>query len=483
MNKFGVISLSVLGTLGVSVGAVAILNNLPATKGKLNISYGDNQILGNLKPVNPGNTSQDGTSFEDGLSERKYIEVGYKNGDDITFCLQRSGSVVNYAEVALEDKNGNILIGFVNEAGETVLFPKNGDILTPVYVAEDTFVNYVNYVDMFETTTGSYGGLVSNLEIFKVPVSNWGLHIRILGLSSSADEIVPITEIKDNEDCYLIYYLEEANVICPLSNLSIEVNKYVYGENCFLTSHFVGIEGTKECVLKDCRKDFVYFTTSDISGTAYSVLGFATSPDSVEMIDIKDMSPDLTYYAVYAGGMAGDILCSLNQMKEYGNVIVCRRDDNYLLSYSNLSTYSAGTLTIQNVQFDFYGFAVSSTSNEKIADENLTQEYLEANNITSLYCLYSNMAGEVYNVSELNVRASRVYYKDSNNKERSATNVVFLSSYEADVTINGVTYTFVGWSLARGSTEIVENFTSSDYLYAVYLDPTSGELISYMNIR
>ena len=40
MNKFGLISLSVLGTLGISAGAVAILNTAPNTKAKI-----ENKIL------------------------------------------------------------------------------------------------------------------------------------------------------------------------------------------------------------------------------------------------------------------------------------------------------------------------------------------------------------------------------------------------------------------------------------------------------
>ena len=47
MNKFTTVALSVLGTVGTSVGAVAVINNLPATKDKLNISYGETKIVGN----------------------------------------------------------------------------------------------------------------------------------------------------------------------------------------------------------------------------------------------------------------------------------------------------------------------------------------------------------------------------------------------------------------------------------------------------
>ena len=53
MNKFGVFTLTALGTLGVVAGGTAIAVNTPQIKDKLNVSFDGQTIVGVEQPSTP----------------------------------------------------------------------------------------------------------------------------------------------------------------------------------------------------------------------------------------------------------------------------------------------------------------------------------------------------------------------------------------------------------------------------------------------
>lgn len=319
MNKFGLVSLSVLGTLGVCAGAVAIINTAPNTKGKLNVSFGDNQIIGEETPIVPDMAVPGDFSSE--LADRNYISVEYVLSDGTSeLAIQRKDSLIDFD--LIENIEGKSFVGFANANNEIVYHPSNNDVLHAVYV-DDVFVNYTeiedpmlgtSFVNTNNLNNFLYGGAFNNYGMISF---GDGSNIRYLlvGLSESEDSIVPVTSFDEETTYYPIYYLEESNKIVSFSGLVNECIVRAYGDKAYSNVTIELHDATVSCLIKDVNSSFTAEISIPSSEYSYRVHGFSTSPDSIEMIDVLEMEENGTYYAVYGEMFFAEEFLSLNDFK------------------------------------------------------------------------------------------------------------------------------------------------------------------------
>ena len=172
MKKFTVGMVSVLATLGVSAGAVAVVNNAPATKGKLNVSYGDTTIVGDKNQ-----------STNEVTPTTDIVAVSYVNGETTTVKYQNKNSLVEMFDVP--SKQGYNFAGWsTSESGDNLVFVASDNLtLYPVFIADEVRVNYYKF-NATGLQKGPYLGTSSatiyNETILQVvPAGNSGRSVKL----------------------------------------------------------------------------------------------------------------------------------------------------------------------------------------------------------------------------------------------------------------------------------------------------------------
>lgn len=416
------------------------------------------------------------------------IEVNYKENDTANqIVYQKQNSVVDFSIKPAED--GKVFVGWSKDGtNEIITNVDASSTLVANFVNNDIVLSKFNSVKTFENYSiknfvfGSTIDLAHNSR-------NESITLELIGLTNDSTSIVPITEFEENTEYYAIYYVPEMNTIVAFDSVSELMLQFEYGVNCYdiiNVNYLLGTE-TQE-IYKHYENSSNYAV--HYNSVTYNVIGLSSAIDSTDIVNSEDLLPHITYYPVYEDSSTGEIY-SLKSLREHTNIVMVHSltlngEKSEFVDISTLSSYGA-TLTLDGVTIQKGGFTDSS---EKTTSISVTQENLLENNIVHLYQYYRIRNNEDYSYTSISYadlldaisepKASQINYRTSVTATSSTTknNVHLLSAFEKDITQDGVTFTFVGWSLSADSTEVTTEFTAEDTIYAVYKRSDTEELLN-----
>ena len=468
MNKTGVAVLSALLTAGLGVGALAIMKQIPATSNMLSTAFGERPNI-EIKEETPS------TDVNSILEKQGYIAVNYITEDGIISNLQKKGSACEF--YAKPKKDGYSCIGWSTTAdGKNMVgnLDKSCD-LYPVFATGE--FSFRVYIMGGHTTYNS----VSNLKCNRITSNGDGYSYGVACLSKSRDSMDFVTEIEDGGEYYPIYYFTTTNTLMTMDEADRYIDYLNYGENGFkqATVHYV-MKGT---ITDEIRK-FDQNENIRVGSDSYYLGGYSTSSSSVEnMIESnKDMVENGEYYLVYQCYVSGvgTQYFSYDYVNSLFDVFISVGNNTSLsIKYSQLSNYET-TVKIDNVEFRFVGWSTSSSEVNIVEQTDIINQKIK--NVYAVYVRSDN--NEIYTMDKYtelrNDYIIRVYAYDGQH-----ISVHFLEAYEKDVTISGTLYEFVGWSESSTSTEIIEDMETvekNDFIYCVYKNTVTEELLTYTQI-
>ena len=465
MNKTGVALLSALLTAGVGVGSLAIMNQIPATSNMLNTAFGgDKQIIKEEIKVE--------SDFESTLNSKGLILVNYILEDGIVSDIIQKGSAVEFYKKPVKD--GYACIGWsTTPDGKNMVANLNESCdLYPVFASGDFPVRI--YFDYGYTTYQS----VDQIRCTSLNTNGDGYSAGMAGISTSPDVIDLVSEIVPDGEYYAVYYFTSTGTMMSMNDARRYMDYMQYGEVGFkqATIHTI-LNGS---ITDEIRHLFTHESFS-INHNHFFTEGFTNSPDSTEVLWTSNMEFEENgeYYMVYYGYVSGSgsQYFSHNQIKEMFDCIISSVDaSGEAIKYDDLSTYET-TCVIDGIEFRFVGWSTKYDSIDLIDNEDII-----ANDIKYVYAVYTREdTAEIYTTRQLQELRSdsvtRVYTYNTSNLF-----VHFIDKYEVDAVIGDVTYEFVGWSNMSSSTELIdgdwEDLKNADFIYGVYRDTTTDELLS-----
>lgn len=466
MNKTGVALLSALLTAGVGVGSLAIMNQIPATSNMLNTAFGgDKQIV-----IEKEENSSD-KSFSSVLDENGYALVNYFLDDEITSNVRKIGTATEF--MGRPRKDGYAMLGWSKTPdGKNMVANIDGSCdLYPVYVTGDFQIKIE-----CEHNSG-WAPTVSEMNFDHLNYQANGFSLGLAGISKSREKIECVTELEPNGIYYGFYYCTYTDSYLSLDDTEKFIDYMNYGEPAFYNVTLNSLSyGTQTGELRLLQT----YDNISIDYDHYSLIGYATAPDSIEVVEYKDMVENGVYYGVYHhNNYLDDIeeVVSYNYVNSLFDIVVTSAvGGKEYATYEGISNYETDVM-IDKYTFRFIGWSVEPNSTIIIDYDDIV-----ANNVRLVYGVYVREdTGELFTLAQYNAirndRVTRVYTYNSQNLF-----VHYIESYEEDAVIGDVTYEFVGWSESADSTDIItggwEEIKGADFVYAVYRDTTTGELLS-----
>ena len=465
MKKFTVGMVSVLATLGVSAGAVAVVNNAPATKGKLNVSYGDTTIVGDKNQ-----------STNEVTPTTDIVAVSYVNGETTTVKYQNKNSLVEMFDVP--SKLGHKFAGWsTSESGDNLVFVASDNLtLYPVFIANEVRFNY----HKFNST-----GLQKGAYLLSGPVTIYNetvnYTLKNLGYAETEESIECVTSFEEDKEYYQVYYVPELNKIVSYTEAKQLDAIVSLGERAYININVHSLEGDKTMYLYELQ---IYAEeVHEYKGGLYDVIGYAETGNTTEYLDmsyvIREGTEGMEVYLVFKNRQTAEVF-TYEQITASVDLFVNRYDTVSLMNYEDSITRNF-CITIDGLEFWEQGYSVSRDSKESLG-YNPDMIFLSENNITYLCALYLNpltdellTAEEVKAINDKRIATTLYYY---NNGGQTVSNPKIIDLYNQDVELNGEIYSFVGWSISATGTSIVDLNVTRSKIYAVYMSP-EGTLLSY----
>lgn len=420
MNKLGVVALSVLGTVGVAAGAVAILHHAPATKGKLNISYGDTVLLG--KPSNndnliippADNVGDDSLASE--LESKGYVLVNYIDAEGKDHPVyQKKDTAIDYSiklNNQYDEMTGemSVFVGWseAEDGSKIVTSVTKSTNLYPVFIKNVSGITLKvmgGYSDFTSLSEFNFG-----MEAGSYYTENGQFTAKLIGISDSQEEVNLVSEIEAGKTYYGVYVLDSIDEMTGDTIAGTEVVtendviKMVYGEDALKMVTLQGIGKTVEVKIFNLingqgdigQSPFVvYDETAENSQHNFRFAGYSETIDGTETIEPCDMVGGNTYYAVYHSNSGEKT--SYSAVKNLCNIEICSSYSaiGYPIDYCTYSALSAGVIISAPIEFNGKSFDIcytlSADSKEVLTD--LSAEYLQANNITKVYTAWKEFGG------------------------------------------------------------------------------------------
>ena len=305
MKKIGIIALSVLGTVLVGAGGVAINNAIPSNKNKVNISYGETNLIG--KPGS--NTTTEGTH-----PEVKTNLCAFNNllDENLFYAIAVDSQLTKTPPdpVLGEDMEGCTFLGWSTEAGNPDKIVKPG-----TYVVTEDTIFYAVYKDADEnivlrdlnfqtwltpTLTGSFSSTqeqsklseslnFTTLEEQYVIVSGYSL--AGYSLSKDSTEILGDDYTIKNEDLTVYAVYQKDGVKYSISNFA------AFSVNLGQESKTVLFNKNDADYKTQCATYLATLTPTSDAGT---FAGFSTEPNGT-VIDLTtfNYAESMNLYAIF----------------------------------------------------------------------------------------------------------------------------------------------------------------------------------------
>ena len=465
MNKFGVFTLTALGTLGVVAGGTAIAVNTPQIKDKLNVSFDGQTIVGVEQPSTPA-VSPD-------IEKLGYVTVEYVNGDNSTIALQKKGSAVEHLNTP--SKDGYIFMGWssTEDGKNMVANVEENCILYPVFVETS---------DIWVTVYNNGGGTSSTpLAEFKFCQGDFSTTqyytYYLAGYSMSENTIDFVTDLNAETTYYGIYYCLETDKIYSASELNDLIAYSEMGEMAYYSITIHKPDGTTvETLVKDFNQSDYSIEIDDIY---FSAMGLSSSPTSTETVN-NAYEDGADYYLVY--NYRGNLYSYndvINLIENGSLTITVIGVDNTFndqvinFSLSSMSLWTPGRM--------FNAVGLSTSSSSSIVDvesysEGATYYVVYENSTTGEHYSYDAMA-ELYQEIQSYVT---IYKADGSTYEGLSSN---FNLTDMSIVIGDTTYSAIGLTFDPMST--VPEFTSTEELepgmeyFLVYENSNDSTVISY----
>jgi len=465
MNKTSVALLSALLTAGVGVGSLAIMNQIPATSNMLNTAFGGDKhiVKDDVKVENDFNST---------LNEKGLVLVNYILEDEIVTDIIQKGSAVEFYKKPVKDGYACIGWSTTPDGKNMVANVEESCDLYPVFASGD-FPVIVHFQYGYSTYQR-----VDEIRCTQLNTSGDGYNAGLAGLSKSPDSMELVSVVEPDTEYYSVYYFTTTDTMMCMNDAIRYMDYMKYGEVGFknATIHTI-LNGS---ITDEIRNLFTH-ESFNINGNHFYTDGFTNSPDSTEVLYTMntEFEENGEYYMVYSGYVSGvgSQNFSYNQIKEMFDCIVSSANDNgEAIKYTDLSNYET-TYIQDGIEFRFVGWSTSHNSVELIDNEDII-----ANNVKYVYAIYTREdTAEIYTTNQIfelrSDSVTRVYTYNS-----QSLFVHFLDRYENDAVIGDITYEFVGWSNSSTSTELIdggwEKYKQANFIYAVYKDLSTGELLS-----
>lgn len=465
MNKFGIFSLTALGTLGVVAGGVAIAVNTPQIKDKLSVSFDGQTIVGVEEPSTPGASSD--------IEKLGYVAVEYVDGDNSTIALQKKGSAVE--RLNTPSKDGYIFMGWSStEDGKNMVANVEENCkLYPVFIeSSDIWVTF--YIN-----TGTQSFPIADFKFGRTDYSSQFYTYGLVGFSTSEDKIEFVTDINPETTYYGVYYCLDTDKIYSASELNDLIAYSEMGEMAYYSITIHKPDGTTvDTMVKDFNQSDY---TVNLDGTQFMAIGLSSTVNSIETV--TEYTSEENYYLIY---MYRGNTYSYNDMVniiEHGsltiNVIGVNNTFNDQVKNFSLSNMSLWT---PSTRYNAVGLSTSSSSS--IVDvesysEGATYYLVYENSTTGERYSYDAMA-ELYQEIQSYVT---IYKADGTTYEGLANN---FNLPDMTIVIGETTYTAIGLTFDPMST--VPEFTSTEELepgqmyWLVYQNESDSTVHSYEEI-
>ena len=512
MNKLGIASLSVLGTLGVVAGAGAVALTNPNVREKLNISWYDSGVV-QTKEQEKNEKTQLQETINTLTQERDELTAR------VTTLTNDKTSLNNQVTLLTELRN----------TLNTQLATLNSQIalLNAQHQAENE-ENEATISALEEELLASVTDYESQIANLNTTITELNQHIteindEVSSLNSEIDELTQqleltqqgdFSQILNNHGFVLVNYIVDEEItptVCKVGTATeffgkprkpgyscIGWSKTPDGNNmianvdesCDLYPVFV--RGNYQITIHNMDNSTWSPMLSDITFTnlnymsdnfSFGMAGISTSPDEINLV--KSFERNGEYYGIFYCSKTNTIM-SLNEAERfkdlmiYGesafyNVTVVDIDGTYEGEARGLMNYNQ-FVSINGIQYLRVGFCENPT------DTSFTIGGIEEMRDNTLYyVVYLDMATGLYYTSEqlsagFDVTVHTYYF---------AENISYsdMYSYDSDFIVDGVNFQFLGWSddVASTVTYTTEEVMNNGFknVFAIYLREDTNEVYTW----
>lgn len=307
----------------------------------------------------------------------------------------------------------------------------------------------------------------SGVELFELPRV---VGCTFIGWTDNKDTGKLVGKVENGMTLYPVYISNERHIMFEYYTLTSEHTNHINTANVYfgdLLTNYVNASG---------------------SFTSY-LLGFNESPDSKEMMTTFTNSQVL-YPIVYVSEIKK--VCSYNEWKEEYSIYQCGANAmnnvkiNTFAGVEEMKVYKVNTLIdssldVDGIQFTLIGFSMSADSTSTISVSSMADG-------KSYYAVYRAVSNyNEWSLNDLKNGWDIVIHTSGSYKQTQCKYYEDLETYTHRYSADGVTFNFVGFSLAEDSSEIIETSLITEeycvengirHLYCVYERSDTLELYS-----
>ena len=512
MNKLGIASLSVLGTLGVVAGAGAVALTNPNVREKLNISWYDSGVV-QTKEQEKNEKTQLQETINTLTQERDELTTRVTTLTNDKTSLNNQVTLLtelrNTLNTQLATLNSQIALLNAQHQAEN---EENEETISAL--EEELLASATDYESQIADLNTTITELNQQITEINDEVSSLNSEISELTQQLELTQQGDFSQILNNHGFVLVNYIVDEEItptVCKVgtateffgkprkpgyscigwsktpdgNNMIANVDEscdlypvFVRG-NYQITIHNMD-NSTWSPMLTDMTFTNLNYMSDDFS---FGMAGISTSPDEINLV--RSFTPNGEYYGIFYCSKTNTIM-SLNEAERfkdlmiYGesafyNVTVIDVDGIYEGEARGVSTYQNWT-TINGIQYMRIGF----TDDPESIDGLFTDiSPMKENGV--YYVVYMNMNnGQYYTTPQLSAGFDVTVHTYDYAESISYSEMY---SFDSDFIVDGVTFQFLGWSDDVASTvtytteEVMNNGFSN--VFAIYLREDTNEVYTW----